>query len=1212
MTAPAHPRVAEVARLLAEAGGTGEVRMLPAEVRTAAAAAAALGVPVGAIANSLVFDVGGCPAAGPHQRRAPGRRDARSPPCSASPGIAPRHAPSSSAGTPARPSAASPRSATPSRSARSSTSSSPATSTVWAAAGHPATVFPTTYDELLRLTAGTAAEVGHGPADRRAPTPPRRSRPMTGTKPTTRVTELPIAVAARPHARGADHLRPGHGLRLRRRRRPLRLRHPAHRPARLPRRRRLRRDPGRRAARRLRLRLPGRARASGGTTRSAPPSTGGRRRRWLPGAFEVCELHVHPDHQSQGLGRRLLHALVADLPHPAALLSTPDADTKAFRLYHADGFVDLARGYHFPGDARPFAILGARLPLHPRDPRPGERLSVTGPDPPPTPTSTSSSSAPGHNGLVAACYLARAGLSVEVVESDDVLGGAVSTVERWPGVRVDRGSSAHVIIRQSGIVEELDLAAARPALRRLRPVGLRARARPRRPRARRPAAGLLRRPRRDLRLDRRRLRPGGRRRLPPVRRGVGAAQPRRRRLLRPPPEPGRADPVVLAAGRPVGRAAPHPRRRPRRRLPRLRRRAAGPLVRQRAAQGGAGLVRRPVRPADVRARAPPPWSAGWRCCTTSRPATRSAARAGSPRRCGAGWRPTAAGSCSATAPRGCSSRRRHGRGDRRRDRRPDDGSRAGAVVAACHVAGDPGARRRRRPARPGRRRPAARQRLRPGRPGAHRRPAGLSRASPADAVATGTAAAVHRPRRARRRARRLGAPAGCRARRSRWRCASRRATTPSPRPGSTSSRSGGSGTRTRSPTAPTGTPSPRREAQPARRRRRPVRARASPPRYSGCTSRRRWRWSANCRCPVATSCTWRWAWPACSPSGPRPRCPATRVPGLPGLYLAGASTHPGGGVSGNSGRTAARVLLADRRPARPRPRRPAAAARAARRAGCRRDGRRRRGPGAPHRARGAAAGCSPSLLVLTAIAYPLTSGAGRDAVSWTIVVLGAGAVGRRTPALSRGARTGLGAAAAGGGHGRGVRGRRAGHRLPVRQLHLQRRPRPDAARRAVPRAAGLADDGLAQLGARRPARPTGARRPGAPSGSPWPRRSSPPGTSSSTRRWCRPATGRGRTRSPGLPGIDTVPLTNLAGWLLAGAVLMTLLDLLVARTSVAGRAADRRRGAAARARLDDPRRRARPRRLARAARLGGLGCGAGRPGAASRCSCSTGGGRARR
>jgi phytoene dehydrogenase-like protein len=47
---------------------------------------------------------------------------------------------------------------------------------------------------------------------------------------------------------------------------------------------------------------------------------------------------------------------------------------------------------------------------------------------------------------------------------------------------------------------------------------------------------------------------------------------------------------------------------------------------------------------------------------------------------------------------------------------------------------------------------------------------------------------------------------------------------------------------------------------------------------------------------------------------PTPALSGYRVPGLPGLYLAGASTHPGGGVSGNSGRTAARVVLADRRP----------------------------------------------------------------------------------------------------------------------------------------------------------------------------------------------------------------------------------------------------------------------------------------------------------
>ena len=61
MTSPAHPRVATVARLLAEAGGSGDVRVLPAEVRTAAAAAAALDVPVGAIVNSLVFEADGSP-----------------------------------------------------------------------------------------------------------------------------------------------------------------------------------------------------------------------------------------------------------------------------------------------------------------------------------------------------------------------------------------------------------------------------------------------------------------------------------------------------------------------------------------------------------------------------------------------------------------------------------------------------------------------------------------------------------------------------------------------------------------------------------------------------------------------------------------------------------------------------------------------------------------------------------------------------------------------------------------------------------------------------------------------------------------------------------------------------------------------------------------------------------------------------------------------
>ncbi len=66
----------------------------------------------------------------------------------------------------------------------------------------------------------------------------------------------------------------------------------------------------------------------------------------------------------------------------------------------------------------------------------------------------------GHNGLVAAAYLARAGRSVSVVERDTIPGGAVSTIERFPGYRVDRGSSAHLMIRHSPVLDELALADA--------------------------------------------------------------------------------------------------------------------------------------------------------------------------------------------------------------------------------------------------------------------------------------------------------------------------------------------------------------------------------------------------------------------------------------------------------------------------------------------------------------------------------------------------------------------------------------------------------------------------------------------------------------------------------------------------------------------------------------------------------------------------------
>jgi len=56
-----HARITAFREALAERGGTGEIRVLPDSVHTAKLAAEALGCEVGAIANSLLFDAGGSP-----------------------------------------------------------------------------------------------------------------------------------------------------------------------------------------------------------------------------------------------------------------------------------------------------------------------------------------------------------------------------------------------------------------------------------------------------------------------------------------------------------------------------------------------------------------------------------------------------------------------------------------------------------------------------------------------------------------------------------------------------------------------------------------------------------------------------------------------------------------------------------------------------------------------------------------------------------------------------------------------------------------------------------------------------------------------------------------------------------------------------------------------------------------------------------------------
>jgi prolyl-tRNA editing enzyme YbaK/EbsC (Cys-tRNA(Pro) deacylase) len=153
-----HPSASKVAAALRELGVAGEVRELPGPAPTAAAAAAQLGCEVGAIANSLVFSADGAPllvlTSGAHRvdtgkvaalvgasrvtradpesvRRATGQVIG---------GVAP-------VGHPA-----------PLRTLVDRWLEQ--YGTVWAAAGHAHTVFPTSFTELVRITGGSPADVG--------------------------------------------------------------------------------------------------------------------------------------------------------------------------------------------------------------------------------------------------------------------------------------------------------------------------------------------------------------------------------------------------------------------------------------------------------------------------------------------------------------------------------------------------------------------------------------------------------------------------------------------------------------------------------------------------------------------------------------------------------------------------------------------------------------------------------------------------------------------------------------------------------------------------------------------------------------------------------------------------------------------------------------------------------------------------------------------
>lgn len=85
--------------------------------------------------------------------------------------------------------------------------------------------------------------------------------------------------------------------------------------------------------------------------------------QWLDYVLEVAEVHVRPEFQARGIGRRMVVTLAAGRAEHTAVLSTRDADTPAHRLYRSLGFTDLLRDFVFPGGGPPYAVMGARLPL---------------------------------------------------------------------------------------------------------------------------------------------------------------------------------------------------------------------------------------------------------------------------------------------------------------------------------------------------------------------------------------------------------------------------------------------------------------------------------------------------------------------------------------------------------------------------------------------------------------------------------------------------------------------------------------------------------------------------------------------------------------------------------------------------------------------------------------------------------------------------------
>jgi prolyl-tRNA editing enzyme YbaK/EbsC (Cys-tRNA(Pro) deacylase) len=152
-----HAAVTRFKQAYSAAGGGGRVVILPDSVHTAALAAEALGCEVGAIANSLLFDAGGTPVliltSGSHRVDTAATAARIGVPAlkRATPEFVREHTGQVIGGvSPLAHPAPVPTYLDPALRRYDE---------IWAAAGHPAAVFSTTYDELAAMTGAVEVDV---------------------------------------------------------------------------------------------------------------------------------------------------------------------------------------------------------------------------------------------------------------------------------------------------------------------------------------------------------------------------------------------------------------------------------------------------------------------------------------------------------------------------------------------------------------------------------------------------------------------------------------------------------------------------------------------------------------------------------------------------------------------------------------------------------------------------------------------------------------------------------------------------------------------------------------------------------------------------------------------------------------------------------------------------------------------------------------------